>query len=333
MTNAFWRSRAFFALFLALVPLGRGQTDAPTSQADPAVAQADSSVTPVDSRPAHRNGTQPSLFRMPGFFEIEMPKTTRRGEVTFDFQPRFRDLINQDYLRIPLEFRWGVNNHFEINFTADSYVDNVFRQSHSGSGFSAVHFGTKYAWHQWLRPTWDTSVGFNSSYPVSRPPIQLTDGHNHFTPYIVLGRKIDDINGLSGLITVSVDLLSKSSTPGNFGRNEPHGKSFTVRPGLLYDRGPWHYTLEVGATTTRFIGGGDHDFLQIRPGVFWDLPKRLVFHARGRWVAGFNVTATFGPDGNTLSTGGRFRGEINLTRMFNPERHEPTPQDTLPSAH
>ena len=72
----------------------------------------------------------------------------------------------------------------------------------------------------------------------------------------------------------------------------------------------------MDGTTTRLIGSGDHDFLTVRPGVVWDLPKKLVFHAQGRWLAGFNVTATFGPDGNTLSTGGRFRGEVNLTRLF-----------------
>jgi hypothetical protein len=50
--------------------------------------------------------------------------------------------------------------------------------------------------------------------------------------------------------------------------------------------------------------------------VVWDLPKKLVFDAHGRWLAGFSVTAVLGPDGNTISTGGRFRGELNLTRLF-----------------
>ena len=79
-------------------------------------------------------------------------------------------------------------------------------------------------------------------------------------------------------------------------------------------RSPAASTLD--GTTTRVLGKGEKDFLTIRPGVVWDLPKKLVFHAKGRWLAGFNVTAVFGPDGNTLSTGGRFRGEINLRHPF-----------------
>jgi len=291
-------------------------------------------TTALPGEPPHPNGGQPTLFRMPGIFEIEMPRTERRGEVTFDFQPHFRDLLDQPYLRVPLEFRWGVNDHFELNFTGESYFDHGLRHGpYNGNGFSELHVGAKYAWLQWLKPTWDTSWGLNSSFPVSRPPVELTDGHNHVTPFITLGRKIDDIKGLSGFINASVDLMSKSSTPGNFGQNEPHGKSMTLRPGLLYDRGFWHYTLEVAGTTTRVIGGGDHNFLVVRPGVFWDLPRRLFFiGTNGRWVAGFNVTATLGPDGNTLTTGGRLRGELNLTRIFrrSPSLPAPDPPDPPP---
>lgn len=273
------------------------------------------------------SGEQPSLpSRIPGLFEIDLPKTERRGNIRFSFQPSFRDLIDKAYLRIPLEFRWGVNDHFELNSAIETYVDPGLRRGQSGFGLYTLHFGTKYAWLKWLKPTWDASVGFNSSIPVSHPPIELTDGHNHFTPYIVFGRKLGWVPGLSGFIHPSVDFLSKSSTPGNFGRNQPHSNSLTLTPGLLYDHKAWHYTLEVDCTTTSLIGKGDHDFVTIRPGVVWDLPRKLVFNARGRWLAGFNVTTVFGPDGNTFSTGGRFRGEVNLTRLFRrdqPDKNQP----------
>jgi hypothetical protein len=50
-----------------------------------------------------------------------------------------------------------------------------------------------------------------------------------------------------------------------------------------------------------------------------------MFHARGRWLAGFNVTAVFGPDGNTISTGGRLRGEVNFMRWFPRGQQDKTP--------
>lgn len=290
---------------------------APTSPAAASPAPASPApISPEPASPASSSWEQNAISRLQDLFDLDLPKTEQPGQVQFSFQPHIRDLISKGYLRVPFEFRWGVNDHLELNSDIDTYFDNGMRKGNYGEGISELHFGAKYAWLEWLKPTWDTSVGFNSSIPVSRPPIELTDGHDHFVPYIVFGRKIDDVQGLSGLINLHVDLVTASSTPGNFGQNEPHTHSMTVSPGLLYDHDAWHYTLEVDGTTTRLIGSGSHDFLTIRPGVVWDLPKVLVFNSRGRWLAGFSLTFVFGPDGNTISTGGRFRGELDLVRWF-----------------
>jgi hypothetical protein len=281
-------------------------------------AQADATAPAPVATPgtAPASDDRDTISRIRDLFEIDLPMTERMGQVKLNFQPHFRDFIDKSYLRIPLELRWGVNNHFELNSDIDTYITHGLRDDGAGYGISDLHFGAKYAWLKWLKPTWDTSVGINVSIPVSRPPIELTDGHDHFTPYIVFGRQLDGVQGLSGIFHASVDMISASPTPGNFGRNEPHTNSLSLTPGLLYDRGPWHYTLEIDGTTTRIIGSGSHDLLTIRPGVVWDLPKALKFHARGRWLAGFNLTLVFGPDGNTISTGGRFKGEVNLTHWF-----------------
>src|SRR5664279_879484 len=111
--------------------------------------------------PAPANDDQRSLSRFPGLFEIDLPKTERRGNIRFIYQPHFRDLIDKSYLRIPLEFRWGVNDHFELNSDIDTYVTHGLRKATTGYGLSTLHFGAKYAWHVWLKPIWDTSVGFN----------------------------------------------------------------------------------------------------------------------------------------------------------------------------
>jgi hypothetical protein len=252
-----------------------------------------------------------------GLFEIELPKTERRGDIRFDFQPTFRDLLDKPYLRTPIDVRWGATDRLEINGEFDTYfVDGLRHSSQGGYGFDALHLGAKYALLEWLGPAWAVSVGGNVSVPVSRPPIELTDGHNHATPYIVFGRKLGWVDGLSGFVQTSVDFVSKSSTPGNFGQNEPHSDSVTLTPGLLYHRKAFYYTLETDIATTSVIGKGRHNFLTIRPGVIWDLPKQLKLGAKGHWLAGFGVTEVFGPDGRTFSTGGRFRGEFNFRQLF-----------------
>ncbi|MFI5335474.1 MAG: hypothetical protein ACHQ5A_01730, partial [Opitutales bacterium] len=275
-----------------------------------------SQLAAQDVAPTAPSDVQVALNRIPGLFEIDLPATEIRGNVRLNFQPSFRDLIDKAYLRIPFEFRWGVNDHFELNSAIETYVDHGLRQTRSGSGMSELHFGAKYAWTDWLKPTWNVSAGFNSSIPVDHPPLDLTDGHNHLTPYLVFGRKLGWKPGLSGFVQTSADFLSRSSTPGAFGRNEPHSNSLTLTPGLLYDHRDWHYTLEVDGTTTSLVGKRDHNFLTIRPGVIWELPRWLVSQGSSRWFAGFSVAEVFGPDGTEFSTGGRFRGEFNFTRLF-----------------
>ncbi len=297
-----------------------------------AAVVADAQTTTGEAELAPVKSHQPSLFRIPGILEVDLPMTERAGSVQLGFLPRFQDLVDRSYLRLPLGLRWGVNDHFELNSEIDTYVHHGLRKGESGYGFSELQFGAKYAWLRLLKPTWDTSVGINTSFPVSRPPIDLTDGQNHISPYIVFGRRVPGVPGLMGFLHTDVDFIWKSSTPGQFARNEPHSNSITFSPGLVYDRWPFHYTLEIDGTTTSLVGEGHEYFLSIRPGVVWDLPNSLKFHARGRWLVGVTVTATFGPDGNTLTTGGRFRGEISLSSPFRIGRnHSDPPTSSAPS--
>jgi len=309
-----WRTGLALAAGVLLAASGLAQTTV-----------GESELAPVNSH-------QASLFRIPGIFEIDLPMTELAGSVQLSFLPRLQDLLDRSYLRFPLGLRWGVNDHLELNSDIETYLHHGLRRGDSSYGFSELHFGAKYAWLRMLKPTWDTSVGFNSSFPVSRPPMDLTDGHDHFAPYIVFGRKVPGVPGLYSFLHTDVDFIWASSTPGQFSRNEPHTNSITLSPGLVYDRWPFHYTLEVDGTTTSLVGRDHLYFVTIRPGIVWDLPNQLKFHARGRWLVGFNITATLGPDGNTLSTGGRFRGEINLTRLFGSSRADVTPPTSSPAA-
>ncbi len=279
-------------------------------------AAAAAQTTTGEAELAPIESHQPSLFRIPGILEVDLPNTERAGSVQLSFLPRFQDLVDRSYLRMPLGLRWGVNDHFELNGEIDTYLHHGLRHGDSSYGFSELHFGGKYAARKWLKPPWDASIGVNTDFPVSRPPLDLTDGQNHVTPYIVFGHPVGGVPGLTGFIHTDVDFIWKSSTPGQFARNQPHSNSITLSPGMVYDRWPFHYTFEVDATTTSLVGRDHVYILTARPGIVWDLPNSLKFHARGRWLVGVTLIATFGPDGNTLSTGGRFRGEISLSRPF-----------------
>ena len=52
-----------------------------------------------------------------------------------------------------------------------------------------------------------------------------------------------------------------------------------------------------------------------KPGFGWDL-RKLTFNSHGRWLFGFSVKFTEGPDGLRVHTGGKIRGEFSLSRWF-----------------
>jgi len=313
-----WRT---LPLLAATALAGTSDSARTEAAANPSAASLDAgSPAPAGaaatSNAKNGNGEQRTITRFPGLFEIDLPKTEKRGQIRFVFHPSFRDLINRGYIRVPLGMRWGVNDHVEVNSDVDTHFDHGLKKGYGSNGLTALHFGGKYACLHWLKPTWDTSIGLNTSFPVSRPPLDLTDGLNHISPYIAFGRKIDDIKGLSGYINLSADFVSHSSTPGGHGRNQMRSNSVQFAPGILYDWHAWHFTLETHCATTRVLGSGCHDYFTVRPGVVWDLPKKLVFNSKGRWMAGFNITAVWGPDGHTIDTGERLRAEVSLTQLF-----------------
>jgi hypothetical protein len=186
-----------------------------------------------------------------------------------------------------------------------------------------VQLGVKYGFRNKLVPGYDTSAGLNLYFPLGHPPLDLTNGYSRFSPYFVIGRRVDTVPGLQFFLNTGLNLLSKSSVPGTFDQNESQSSSFILAPGLVYDRHPLHYTLEISYETTALIGSGNQTFLTLRPGVAWDLPRTLKFNSRGRWLIGFGFHATFGPDGVTSGTGAKLRAEFGVFRWLHRDKKSP----------
>lgn len=265
---------------------------------------------------APNGNAHPELRKIEGIFNTDLPKTERKGAVRLVFHPHFGDFTSRSYLRIATGVRWGVNDHTELNLLLEPYFDHHLKSDRPGNGIGDVQLGVKYGFRDKLVPGYDTSAGLNLYFPVGHPPLDLTNGFNRFSPYFVIGRKIDSVPGLQLFLNTGLNLLSRSSVPGTFDKNEAHSNSLILTPGLVYDRHPFHYTLEINYETTSLIGSGNQTYLTLRPGIAWDLPRRLKFNSKGRWLIGFGFHATFGPDGVTSGTGAKLRAEFGVSRWF-----------------
>jgi hypothetical protein len=257
-----------------------------------------------------------SLRKISGIFDTDLPKTEKKGRVRFLVHPHLGDFTRRPYIRVPFGVRWGATDDLEFSATVEPYFQHGLKSGASGNGIGDVEFGWKYAFHAWLKPDYDASVGINTRLPVGHPPLDMTDGYDHYAPYLVVSKKSARTKGLTYFVSTTLDVMEKSSVAGSFRRDDAHSTSMIFGTGLVLDRYPYHYTLETGYQTTSLVGRDNQQFFYVRPGFAWDLPRRLTFNSRGRWLLGGNLKITQGPDGTRFDSGGKLRGEFSLTRWF-----------------
>lgn len=257
--------------------------------------------------------------RVPGLFDVDLPKTVERYRVKLLFRPHFGDLLHRDYIRLPVGVRLGLNDRTELNGEAEAFASHGLKQGGSGYGIGALRLGTKYQWAHWLKPDIHTSSGLNLSLPVGRPPASMTDGHMHIGPYATFSRRFARFPQATPFLTLGLDLLARTRVTGSFARNQPQSNTAGGSIGFLYDyRETLKYTFVANFATTALIGRGAHQYASIGPGVLWQVPRTLTFGSRTRWIFGVGFKAGIGPEGTDFGTSVKLRGELNLRRFFGP---------------
>lgn len=266
---------------------------------------------------ARTEAENPEEFsRVRGLFDVDLPKTIEKFKTKLIVHPHFGDLLHRGYLRVPVGIRMGLNDRTEMNAEAESFLTHGLRKPHAGYGLDRLSLGMKYQWSDWLKEFADTSTGFNFTAPVGRPPVDLTDGFNHFSPYVTFSKRLAEFPRLTPFLSFNTDLMWKSSVPGSFQKNQPRSDSMGTSVGFFYDRDQFKYTLVCSYGTTALIGEGNRNFYSVNPSVLWDLPPWLKFHSRGQWIFGLGLKANFGPDGTDFGTSAKLRGEFKFSRWW-----------------
>ena len=271
-------------------------------------------VRAADAPTAKENPEEFSRVR--GLFDVDLPKTVDKFKVKLIVHPHFGDLLHRDYLRVPIGVRVGVSDRTEINAEVESYLTHGLKKTGDGYGFDLIRVGAKHQLPKSKDFGVDSSVGFNTSLPVGRPPLGLSDGFAHVSPYATFSKPWPQNPRLVPFLTLGTDLMWKSSVRGEFTKNQPHSDSMGLSGGFFYDRDQFKYTLVTSYWTTSLIGHDDRQFISVNPSVLWQLPPALKFHAKGNWIFGIGLKANFGPDGTSLGVSAKLRGEFNFRRFF-----------------
>jgi hypothetical protein len=284
----------------------------------------------AQSAPERDNERSPEtgrlLSRVSGLFGGDLPQLDLPGTVKVILRPHFGDLIRRDYMRVEAGLRWALTDKFELSSEASVYFTHgLGGTSADGYGIGDLRFGSKYVFEVWPHPDYETTLAFNVDLPTGHPPIDMTDGHYHFAPSIVVQHQIRRYPRLTVFSGMGLDLIKDSRIAGTWGTNQPHDNSVSVTSGGVYDAGQLKWTLSATCATTAVIGSQTNNFFYLQPGVLWYVPSRLTFHSKTQWIVGLGARSTWGPDGFDFSLQSRLRAEITFRQVMDKMRGKSSP--------
>ena len=265
-----------------------------------------------DTPPAE---SRPFFSRISGLFDFQLPELDPPGTIKLIFHPHVSDLLRRDYLRTEVGFRWTLNNNFELSAEASSYVAHGLGGGSDGYGIGALRLGTKYIFKEWLHPEYEASVAFDIEHPNGSPPLDMTDGQNHYRPSLTIQRHLHRNPKLTTFASVGLDVIAPSSARGAFGTNQPHDDSGSVTGGAIYDLGQIKWTFSATYATTALIGDQTEHYFYLRPSMLWYVPNKYTLNSKTQWIVGLGLRSTWGPDGYDFGVNTRVRAEITFRQV------------------
>lgn len=257
-------------------------------------------------------------IRIREIFSSHLPDTMRKNSFRAFVHPHFGDFENHDYFRISSGVRYGATSKLELSAETAAYFSHGFGDVgfFDRKGVMSAQFGAKLNVGPRILEGWDASVGFDVTRPTGSPPIELTDGLQHFEPYMTFSRRMESRPEIRLFWGAGADLVSATRFAGELQENQLGDDSAHLTAGFVWDRDRLHYTFEAMVASTRPFGESSDDLLVLRPGVIWEIPSFRNPHSRGNWMIGVGAKASFGPDGADYGVSAKLRYNLDLKHLF-----------------
>ena len=277
-----------WALALALPPSIRAQSESPAAGASP----WDLGYL---------------LDHLPDFKNLGLPGFASGSPVTIFARPHLGDFLRRDYVRLPVGVRWRVAEHTELTTELEGYFTHGLSDS-AGYGLSRLRAGVKHEHEFTAWPDTAWSLGLDFATPLSRPPVELSDGHRHTLPFVSISCALVPKWHLVGYAGLGADLLARTNLPAHFARNELHANSLSFAAGVTRQWPRFRAALTATMATSEWMSNEGRQVFALRPDVLIPLTRFSGKHTRLLLTVGGR--AVTGPDGHELGVSSSLRIEF-----------------------
>jgi hypothetical protein len=255
----------------------------------PALAAPAPQPSEVNSSPMSILATnvRDRVLQMTDFLDTMLPGTLGARNITLHFTPKFTDLRSREFVRFPVELRYGATDKLELIGGLSPFTPNPINSGKDHRwGPGEAKLGARYDLGIPLFFYDKATVGIETRVPLGRPPVPLNEGYTHVRPFLSTSRILRSVSWTTFYTNFSYDRTVKL-TP----RDPPEPEVVRrhvgeISPGLLYKPGEFGY---FGEYHFQHIQEPDNSHLahEIVTGPIWDVPlwRTAKWHLPGKWQA------------------------------------------------
>jgi hypothetical protein len=245
-----------------------------------------SAAAGVETDATSRNpGIQERVLRVTEYFDTMLPGVLEEHNLTLHFTPKFSDLRDNEYIRYPLEFRYGATDRVELSLGITPFSPNPINSGFDHRwGPGEGKLGARYDIGGWVPFFDDTTVGLETRVPLGQPPIKLNDHYTHVKPFVSTGRTLRMWPDVLFYTNLSYDRSVKLTHRGTPPTEVRRRNIIELAPGLLFKPGEfgtfaeyhWRHITEE----TEW-----HCAHEVQLGGIWDVPlsRSEKWNLPGKW--------------------------------------------------
>lgn len=228
---------------------------------------------------------QERVLQMTEFFDTTLPGVLEEKNMTLHFKPKFSDLRDEEYMRYPIELRYGLSDHWELIGGLVPFGPNPFNSGRDHRwGPGEIKLGARHDLGPILGFFQESTIGLEMRIPWGKPPVELNDHYTHVKPSITMARTLLRWPSTTFYSNLAYDRSVKLTRRGAPPPEVIRRHVIEVAPGLLYRPSELGYFAEY---RFRHYGqdNGWHLEHELQFGTIWDIPlaRTEKWRLPGKW--------------------------------------------------